>query len=253
MDDVKKVPKTASIAIAKARLLSDPRPPSMLITAFWALVLLFVPSAIVGFGFSLYAKSQAITDVSIWFSQIETMMAMTFSIYFIVLPSLLLLAKYAGDGSKINDYLQLSFHPLLLWLKVILLSIVFWGLFTLLGFILDLPEEPFMQQLKNSSMPIWFICLNVCLLAPIVEELTFRGFLFKRLMLTRLNVLGAAAITSATFAIIHSQYSILGVVMVFFLGLYFAWIRVKYNSTSLAIVAHIVCNMLSMTALYLFI
>ncbi|WP_448212355.1 CPBP family intramembrane glutamic endopeptidase [Colwellia sp. MEBiC06753] len=252
MDDVKKVPKTAPRKLMQAKIPMEPSSPSLIVTGFWALVLFFVPTTLAGLGFGVYAEYQEIADVRAWFRQVETMMVMTFSIYFIVFPSLLLLAKYIGDGSSIKEYLKLSPQPMLLWLKVILLSMAFWGGFTLLSFIIDLPEEPFMQQIRNSSLPIWFICLNICVFAPVVEELTFRGFLFARLVQTKLKLTGAVLITSALFAVIHSQYSMLGVLMVFVLGLYFAWVRAFFNSTGLSIVAHMTCNILSMVALFTF-
>ncbi|NMP30751.1 CPBP family intramembrane metalloprotease [Thalassotalea sp. M1531] len=226
--------------------------PSLFATAFWAIVLFILPGSIVGFGFGVYSDMVAIENTNAWFAQVEVMIAMTFCIYFLILPMVFLLVRAFGDNTSVKDYLNLAYHPLGLWGKITLLTILFWGLFTLLGFMLDIPEEPFMLQLKNSSLPVWFIVLNVCALAPIVEELVFRGFLFKRIELTKLGTVGAAVITSLIFAAIHSQYSVIGVAMVFLLGLYFTWLRVKYRSTSLCIACHSVCNILTMVALYFF-
>ncbi|REL31333.1 CPBP family intramembrane glutamic endopeptidase [Thalassotalea euphylliae] len=230
--------------------------PSIIVTLFWALFLYIVPSFIVSFGFGMYAQAYGVASGDAWFAQVETLLAMTFAVYLIVLPCLWLLAKYSHEPQSCHEtrsarhFLNLALPlPKLVWL-VIVFSAAFWLMMTIATYVLALEEEPFMEQLKNSATPIWFILLNTCVLAPIVEELVFRGWLFKRFALTQLGQVGAIAITSLLFAAIHIQYSMAGIIFVFVLGLYFTWIRVKYHSTSLAIVAHATCNSLTMFALY---
>lgn len=225
---------------------------SLFLTAFIALFLFIVPGMLIGFVFGIYADFNAIANKGIWLGQIETVVAMTFAIYFLILPTGYFITRSLSEVKSVTEYLNLKWHAIPSITQVKFISLIFWVLFTALGFLIGLPEEPFMDQLKNSQLPIWFICLNVCVMAPIVEEVVFRGFLFKRVELTKLGTIGAAITTSILFAAIHSQYSLLGVGMVFILGFYFTWLRIKYNSTTMAIVGHSVCNTLTMIALYWF-
>lgn len=225
---------------------------SLLATLFWGAVIIILPNVLAGFALNLYASFSGVENTDTWFAQIEVLVAMGFVMYLFAAPLLFWLAKNAGDGSSAFEFLSLKKHRLKTIAKIVLFSLGFWLAFSLLGFGLEIPEEPFMLELKNARLPIWFVGLSVCVLAPIIEETIFRGFLFKRIALTKLGTAGAVIITSFVFAFIHSQYSMLGVVMVLILGLYFAWLRVKYNSTTLAIVGHGVCNLLTLIGLYYF-
>ena len=227
-------------------------PPSIMATLFWALFLYIVPSFVASFGFGVYAGAAGISDTQVWLTKIETLLAMTFAVYLFVLPCLYALARYSDNCNSALNFLQLNKPTVkLLWL-VVVLSAVFWLVMTIATYLLELEEEPFMQLLKNSSLPVWFVVLNTCILAPVVEELVFRGWLFRRFALTKIGQTGAVVITSLLFAAIHIQYSMAGIAFVFILGLYFTWVRVKYQSTTLAILAHAVCNSITMVALYFY-
>ncbi|WP_181902289.1 CPBP family intramembrane glutamic endopeptidase [Thalassotalea euphylliae] len=230
----------------------DTSPPSIIATLFWALFLYIVPSLVASFGFGIYAGASGISDTQGWLIKVETLLAMTFAVYLFVMPCVYALARHSDSHKSALNFLQLNKPTVKLLWFVVIVSAVFWLLMTIATYLLALEEEPFMQLLKNSSLPVWFVVLNTCILAPITEELVFRGWLFKRFALTRLGQTGAIAITSLLFAAIHIQYSMAGIVFVFLLGLYFTWIRVKYQSTTLAILAHAVCNSITMVALYFY-
>lgn len=85
------------------------------------------------------------------------------------------------------------------------------------------------MRLEGAPWLIFFVSMGVALSAGIGEELMFRGVLQP--------VFGILP-TTLLFALIHSHYgfSIL-MVQVFILGLVFAWIRKRYNTTA-AIITH---------------
>jgi len=221
-------------------------------TLFWAVTLVIIPGAVIGYAFSIYADANNIVDTVKWFGQIEVMMVMTFFIYFITLPMIIGLTKFSAQSQSIFVYLNIKPAHRGDIIKVVVMSTIFWGLLTLGGMILNLPEEPFMLELKQSSLPIWFISLTVCVMAPIIEEVACRGFLFKRFQQSILGISGAVVITSLLFTSLHTQYEIVGLSMVFIMALYFSWLRVNTNNTSLCIIGHAMCNGLTLIALYWF-
>lgn len=232
--------------------IESPMPPSIIATLFWAIVLYLVPNVVVGFGFNVYADVANIDDAGRWFGKIETLLLMTFTVFFVMGPLLFWLTKALEKTTPLKVYLNVTSHSTADIIKCVGLTAVFWFLLSELAILLNVPEEPFLEQVKLADLPVWFICLNICILAPIFEELVFRGFLYKRFASTKLSVIGAALLTSALFAVVHGQYSLTGVAMVFILGLYFMWIRIKYNSTTQAMVAHATSNTMTMIAVYWF-
>jgi len=86
-------------------------------------------------------------------------------------------------------------------------------------------------------LSIFFLAVVV---APICEELVFRGFLFGFLR-SRCGAPLAALASSALFAVLHG-YSGTGLALVFVFGLVFAWIYQRSGSLLPGIVAHAAFN-----------
>ena len=66
------------------------------------------------------------------------------------------------------------------------------------------------------SEPIILSLISVLIIAPIVEEFIFRGFLFSQLSRTRLGAWGAVSISSFLWTIIHFQYEVKILFILFF-------------------------------------
>lgn len=117
---------------------------------------------------------------------------------------------------------------------------------TVVGFILyqlGANEELFMEALKQ---PHWLMLISASLLAPILEELIFRGYLFKAFRDTRLGFIGTLLLTSALFAAMHAfQYSGYGIAQIFGLALVLGLAREYTGSVVTPIVIHIVQNSLA--------
>ena len=80
------------------------------------------------------------------------------------------------------------------------------------------------------------------LIAPIVEEVAFRGVGMGALIARGLSPIGAVVLTSAAFAFMHIQYSIPAMIIVFFAGVGFAALRLITGTVAIPIVAHIAAN-----------
>jgi membrane protease YdiL (CAAX protease family) len=91
------------------------------------------------------------------------------------------------------------------------------------------------------------ILLRACLLAPLGEELLFRGVLFTWLR-QRLSPESTIALTSLAFAVIHGFPPIFP--LAFILGVALGWVRERSGSTVPTIVGHVVHNALLVAFAY---
>ncbi|MBA4173909.1 MAG: hypothetical protein C0511_14960 [Hyphomicrobium sp.] len=78
--------------------------------------------------------------------------------------------------------------------------------------------------------------------APLAEELLFRGFLYPALSKSRLGLAGAAIVSTLGWTALHAGYSLLGLVEVFLIGLYFCWLLVRTGSLWVPMLCHGVYN-----------
>ena len=118
---------------------------------------------------------------------------------------------------------------------------------------LDVPEwikvpDNATDILETAGLPLTII--TVAVLAPIGEEIVFRGFALPGLA-SRLGATFAILITSAVFALIHLGPGIgVGILPVtFILGLAFAFVYHKTKSLILAIATHALHNAITIIAL----
>ncbi len=81
------------------------------------------------------------------------------------------------------------------------------------------------------------------IIAPLMEELLFRGFLFRGYADSRLGAAGAILLTSVIWAVMHVQYEIFYIVQIVVLGCVFGWIRWRSGSTLLTIILHALVNL----------
>jgi membrane protease YdiL (CAAX protease family) len=103
--------------------------------------------------------------------------------------------------------------------------------------------EWFDQDLVWATPPMLATSLlEYVILAPIFEELAFRGLLFA-MFRRRLTFLPAALLSATIFALAHG-YSLLGFISVLWSGFLWAWIYDRTGSLIPGMVAHAVNNLL---------
>jgi len=79
--------------------------------------------------------------------------------------------------------------------------------------------------------------------APVFEELFFRGFLVNRLSKSALGVFGASVVTSLLWALTHMQYTFFDMTVIFMLGMFFCYARIKTASVYTCVFMHMVLNL----------
>ena len=87
--------------------------------------------------------------------------------------------------------------------------------------------------------------IAVIIFAPVFEEALFRGFLFEGLMQSRAGVIGAIAVTSVTWAILHIQYNAAGIIYILLLGVIMGVLRWKTRSLWSPLIMHALVNLIS--------
>ena len=90
---------------------------------------------------------------------------------------------------------------------------------------------------------------SLVLLAPILEEVTFRGVALGCLLGRGVPVAAAIGIQAVGFALVHLQYTPAAMFSVFILGLFLGWLRIASKSIAVPILAHMAVNINAITAL----
>lgn len=132
-------------------------------------------------------------------------------------------------------------RSLLAWLPVLAVFMVLQMLAVRL-FAID-PGE-FMRSLAGSRHLL--LILVMVLVAPVLEELLFRGYLFRAWRHTRLGLTGTLLLTSLLFTAIHgAQYHFLQLAFVFVLSLILGIARERSGSVLLPMLLHALNNLVS--------
>ena len=128
----------------------------------------------------------------------------------------------------------------------------------LLAFFLVL-EEIYMRALEI-EVPVTFLnfmlseplilgVLTTIIIAPIIEEFIFRGFLLSQLKNTIGNW-GAISLSSLAWTLLHFQYEVKILFILFIFGLLLGFLRWKYNSLFLVMVLHAINNLVAFSLVY---
>jgi len=108
---------------------------------------------------------------------------------------------------------------------------------------------PFMSESYKSaasSGSLLLFLIAMVFIAPVAEEIVFRGFLFRGLRASFLGVAGTLVVTSVAWALMHVQYDWAGIVQIFLIGLLLGWLRWASGSTLLTIVLHVMANFIAL-------
>ena len=137
--------------------------------------------------------------------------------------------------------LEIQRKPLYLSIFLLAAFLIFEELyFYLLG--IEMPES-FIEFMLAEPILLGFI--SVVVVAPIIEEFLFRGFLYSQLRRSALKDWGAIAVSSLVWTAIHFQYEIGILFFLFLFGLFLGYLRLKYNSLLIPIALHAITNLLS--------
>lgn len=99
--------------------------------------------------------------------------------------------------------------------------------------------RPYFGLIQSDAWPLAALAIGIG--APLMEELTFRGFLLSALA-QRLGFWPAALVTTTVWAGLHWGYSLAGLAEVFFIGMFFSWLLWRTGSLLPALACHALYN-----------
>jgi len=122
-----------------------------------------------------------------------------------------------------------------------------------LTYFLDETPLVFVDPLYQSVSSIWLLVFAMVIVAPLYEELVFRGILWSAIseqfvtsQWRHHGAIVASLVTSLIFAVIHVQYGIYEISTIVVLALLFCYARVKSGSLLLPMLMHMINNGVAM-------
>ncbi len=122
----------------------------------------------------------------------------------------------------------------------LLLSVALQGL----AHLLPIPKNLPMDSMFRTPAEAWALSIFGTTLAPLMEELFFRGFLFPVLN-RRVGVAAAVLLTTVPFALLHGAqlgFSWGPVLVIFLVGFVLTMVRAKRNSVAASLLIHVAYN-----------
>lgn len=98
------------------------------------------------------------------------------------------------------------------------------------------------RSAQQSGTLLW-LWLALVIVAPVGEELLFRGFVFRGWMQWAPDPWSVIVVISAVWSLLHIQYDWFGMLQVFVTGLLLGWLRWRSGSTTLAMLMHVLLNL----------
>jgi uncharacterized protein len=104
---------------------------------------------------------------------------------------------------------------------------------------------PFQLEIHRSAVAdgtLPWLWLAIIVVAPVGEELLFRGFLFRGLVREPRDSLPGILAIALIWSLLHIQYDWFGAGVVFVIGMLFGYVRLYSGSTTLVILLHMLLN-----------
>ena len=170
---------------------------------------------------------------------------------FIVVPLVFGIAKLKR-GSVLKEYFDLrgySWRTFWRWMGVLVVLLIVEGVALEAMGVKQTPS--FMLNIEYpNTFSIYLLLFSVMFIAPLIEEVVFRGFLLKGFSKTFMGAEGAVALTSLLWAVMHLQYEFAYVAVIFMIGLVFGYARIKTGSLFVPMTMHMVMNGIASLGLF---
>lgn len=144
---------------------------------------------------------------------------------------------------KILQILKLVLSGYLLYLGIsfiVNLIIIYTGI-KIPGFQI---QEKLLPILGENTLSLIIAGILIVLVAPILEEIFFRGFLLRTLV-NKWGIVLGSIISSALFAVLHLQFG--SIIPIFILGLIINWMVIRSKSILPSIFFHVFNNAIAFT------
>ena len=195
------------------------------------------------------AKSATVGDIFFFGSNDGTVVSISIMIgcaLLIAISALVIRMR----GGNLKQYLALTPFSLAVGMGMIGLLLIFMIGSQALTYMLDKSPLAFVDPLYQSVSSVWLLIFAMVIVAPIYEELIFRGILWSAIAeqftsppdTEYRGAIVASLVTSLIFAVIHLQYGIYEISTIVVLALLFCYARIKSGSLILPMLLHIINN-----------
>lgn len=193
-------------------------------------------------------QTGTVADVFLYGSNHGTVVSVSIIISGVLLLALSMVV-IALKGGNSRQYLALRPFSLATGLGMLGLLLIFMIGSQALTYLLDENPLIFVDPLYESVSSVWLLILAMVIVAPLYEELVFRGLLwsaiaeqFSSSSTPYHGALIASIITSLVFAVMHLQYGGYEISTIVILALIFCYARIKSGSLLLPMLLHIINN-----------
>ena len=199
------------------------------------------------------AKNATMGDIFFFGSNDGTVVSLSIIIGCILLVAIsVLLIRVRGGNVK--QYLALKPFSWTVGIGMLGLLLIFMIGSQALTYLLDKSPLVFVDPLYQSVSSVWLLIFAMVIVAPIYEELIFRGLLWSAIAeqfsgatyAEHRGAVVASLVTSVIFAVIHLQYGIYEISTIVVLALIFCYARIKSGSLELPMLLHIINNAAAM-------
>ena len=159
--------------------------------------------------------------------------------FIFVVPVIFFAAKFPGQSAlETLAIKKVSKNIVGRWL---LYFAGFWIVETGFLYFINQTETPFMQSLRGTKH--FGLAVVIAVIAPIIEELIFRGYLYKAWRFTRLGYNGALILISVLFSLAHvDQYHWPLLICLFCFAILMGMAREKTGSVLMPMLLHVINN-----------
>ena len=195
------------------------------------------------------AESTTLGDIFFFGSNDGTVVSISIMIGCVLLVTISALV-IRMRGGNLKQYLALTPFSLAVGMGMIGLLLLFMIGSQALTYVLDKSPLAFVDPLYQSVSSVWLLIFAMVIVAPIYEELIFRGLLWSAIAeqfaassdTEHRGAMVASLVTSLIFAVIHLQYGLYEISTIMVLALLFCYARIKSGSLILPMLLHIINN-----------
>ena len=156
---------------------------------------------------------------------------------------LTLLVAWLRKGPAIRDYFAVRRVPGPVILRWLLYTAVFAALLEVSSVLAGQPSVPdWMKDIWRSAAFLPLLLFAIVVVAPVVEELLFRGFFYEGLHRSRLGPVGTLVLASLIWTAIHMQYGWFHLGQVFATGVVLGVARLATGSIVPPVLMHALLN-----------
>ena len=195
------------------------------------------------------AKNATMGDIFFFGSNDGTVVSLSIIIGCVLLVAISVLLIHVRGGN-VKQYLALKRFSWAVGIGMLGLLFIFMIGSQALTYLLDKSPLVFVDPLYQSVSSVWLLIFAMVIVAPIYEELIFRGLLWSAIAeqfsdatySEHRGAVIASLVTSVIFAVIHLQYGLYEISTIVVLALLFCYARIKSGSLVLPMLLHIINN-----------